>query len=44
MQSKSVFFDTAKFVGFRSKNADVSRIQVVCHMIHRFFGSYLGKV
>ena len=26
------------------KNADVSRIQDVCHVIHIFFGSFLGKV
>ena len=26
------------------KNANVSRTQRVCHMIHTFFGSSLGKV
>ena len=44
MQSISVFFDKAKFADFRLKNADVSRIQRVCHVIHIFFGSSLGKV
>ena len=34
MQSILVFL---KFV-------DVSRTQRVCHVIHMFFGSYLGKV
>ena len=44
IQSVSVFLDTAKFGGFRWKNADVSKTQGVCHMIHLFFGSPLGKV
>ena len=44
MQSISVFFDIAKFVDLRRKNADVSRTQVVCHVIHIFFGSFLVKV
>ena len=39
-----VFLDLAKFVDFWWKNADVSRIQGVCHMIHTIFGSSLGKV
>ena len=39
MQSMSIFIDD-----FRLKNADVSRIQEVCHVIHVFFGSSLGKV
>ena len=33
----------AKFADFRRKNADVSRTQGVCHVIHIFFGSPLGK-
>ena len=32
------------FSDFQGKNADVSRTQVVCHVIHIFFGSSLGKV
>ena len=40
----SVFLDIAKFANFRRKNADVSRTQTVCHVIHIFFGSSLGKV
>ena len=44
MQSIFVFLDIAKFADFRSKNADVSRILEVCHVIHISFGSSLGKV
>ena len=44
MQSISVFLDIAKLADFRLKNADVNRAQGVCHMIHSFFGSSLGKV
>ena len=44
MQSIHVFLDKAKFVDFRRKIADVSRSQGVCHVIHIFFGSSLGKV
>ena len=36
MQSISVFLDIAKFVYFRRKDADVSRTQWVCHVIHTF--------
>ena len=43
MQSMSVFLDIAKFADFRWKNADVSRIQGMCHVIYTFFGSSLGK-
>ena len=43
MQSKSVFLDKVKFADFRLINADVSRIQRVCHVIHIFFESFLGK-
>ena len=44
MQFISVFFDIAKFTNFQSKNADVSGTQGVYHVIHIFFGSFLGKV
>ena len=40
MQSTSVFLNIAKFANFRSKNADVSRTQAVCFVIHIFCGSY----
>ena len=40
----SVFLDISKFADFRLKNADVSRTQGVCHVIHIFFESSLGKV
>ena len=43
MQSISVFRETAKPADFRSKNADVSRTQEVCHVIYIFPGSSLGK-
>ena len=44
MQSISVFLDIAKFADFWSKNADVSRIQDMCLIIHTFFRSSLGQV
>ena len=44
MQSISVFYDITKFADFLRKNADVSRTQGVCHVIHIFFGFSLGKV
>ena len=44
MQSVSVFLDIAKFADFLWKNADFSRIQGVCHVIHIFFGTSLVKV
>ena len=44
MQSISAFLDITKFTYFLWKNADVSRTQGVCHVIHIFFGSSLGKV
>ena len=44
MQSISVFLDIPKFADFQWKNADVSRTQGVCHVIHIFFGSSLAKV
>ena len=36
MQSISVFLDITKFSDFWWKNADVSRAQVVCHVIQIF--------
>ena len=44
MQYISVFIDITKFADFRQKIADVSRTQGVCHVIHKFFVSSLGKV
>ena len=44
MQSIPVFFDMTKFADVRRKNADVSRTQKVCHLIHIFFGYSLGKI
>ena len=44
MQSMSVLLDIVKFADFWRKNADVSRTQEVCHVIHIFSGSFLGKV
>ena len=44
MQSIPVFLHIAKLTDFRWKNADVSRTQGVCHVIHILFGSSLGKV
>ena len=38
------FFDIAKFVDFRGKNAHVRRTQEVRHVILIFFGFSLGKV
>ena len=38
-----VFLGIAKFADFRCKNTDASRTQGVCHVIHIFFGSSLGK-
>ena len=42
--SISAFLDIAKFADFQYINADASRIQGLCHVIHIFFGSSLGKV
>ena len=42
--SKGLFPDIAKFADFRRKNTDVSRTQKLCHVIHIFSGSSLGKV
>ena len=44
MQSISVSLDKTKVADFRLKNADISRTQVVFHVIYIFFGSSLGKV
>ena len=53
MQSISVFLDIAfysflifldKIADFRCKNAEVSRTQGGCQVIHIFFRSTLGKV
>ena len=44
MQSVSVFLDETKSADFQRKNADVSRTQGVCHVIHIFFASSLEKV
>ena len=35
--------DITKFLGLQLKNTGVSRTQEVCHVIHIFFGSSLGK-
>ena len=43
MQSTSVFLDIAKFADIWQKNADVSRTQGVCHVIHIYFRSSLGN-
>ena len=37
MQSIYVSLDTAKLADFQIKNADVSRTQGVCHVIHIFW-------
>ena len=44
MQSISIFFNIAKYTGFRWKNADVSRTQRMYHVTHIFLGPSLGKV
>ena len=44
MQSIHLFLDIARFDDLRWKIADVSRSQGLCHMIHIFFKSFLGKV
>ena len=44
MQSISVFLYITKVADFWSKNADLSRTQEVCHVIHILFGSSLDKV
>ena len=48
MQSISVFLDITKLADFQLTSAEcqqnVSRILGVCHPVHIFFGSSLGKV
>ena len=44
MKSTSVFLDITKVADFWWKNADVSRIDGVHHVIYIFFWSSLGKV
>ena len=45
MHSIAAVLDIAKSADFQWKNADASRTQGVCHVIHTlFFGSSLGKV
>ena len=44
MPSLFVFSDIGKFADFWWKSADVGKTQGVCHVIHIFFGSSLGKV
>ena len=44
MQSISLFLDIAKCANFQWKNTNVSKTQVVCHVIYILFGSSLGKV
>ena len=39
-----MFFDKTKAANFMQKNADVSRNKGLCHVIHIFFESSLGKV
>ena len=44
MQSILVFPDIQKIVDFQRRDTDVSRTQVMCHVIYIFFGSSIGKV
>ena len=44
MQSIYLFVDLTKSADFRSKNANVSRTQRVCHVIDMFFEFSLGQV
>ena len=44
MQSISVFLDIAKFADFWLKNADISRTQEVCDVIHIIFEPSSSKV
>ena len=43
MWSTSLFLDITKFADFLRKNTDVNIIQGVCHVIHTFLESSLGK-
>ena len=44
MQTITVFLDVTKITDLQWKNVDVSRTQVLFHMIYMFFGSSLGKI
>ena len=44
MQSMHVFLDIEKFADFLWKIGDVSKMQVVCHVILIFFWSFFDKV
>ena len=44
MKCISAFLDITKLANFRWKNAGISRTQGVRHVIHKIFGSSLGKV
>ena len=44
MQSIPVFPCILKTADFWRENADVSRMQGMCHVIYVLFGSSLGKV
>ena len=44
MQYMSLFLEITEFADFGWKNANVSRVQGMCHVIHIFFRSSLGKV
>ena len=44
MQSMLVIPDITEIAIFRSKYADISRTQGVCHMIYVLFGCLLDKV
>ena len=42
MQSISVFLDITEFADLHWENADVSRTQGACHVIHIFFWIFFG--
>ena len=44
MQSITVFLDIKKVADFKWKNADISRTQAACHVIHIFFEFPLSKI
>ena len=44
LPKSNLYLDTAKFVDFQWKDADISRTQRMCNVIQIFFGSSLGKV
>ena len=43
MQSITIFLNITKVADFQRKDADVSRPQVLCHLIYTFLGFSLGK-